>query len=164
MKATNLLIEHHVQLKSTFNLLLKGNGHSAELREKLATNLTAHMVIEQEIFYPAALIVNEELVLDGYEEHIVARFALRRLMKTPVTDRTFKAKVKMLKDLIEHHIQEEEEELFPRAEKAFGESSAALCAKMKTLYEATVKSGYERIVEPGGPALMSARAPSVAHA
>ncbi len=88
MKATNLLIEHHVQLKSTFNLLLKGNGHSAQLREKLATNLTAHMVIEQEIFYPAALIVNEELILDG----------------------------------------------------------------------------YERIVEPGGPALMSARAPSVAHA
>ena len=48
------------------------------------------MVIEQELFYPAVLRVKEDLILEGYEEHAAARFALKRLMKTEPSDRTFK--------------------------------------------------------------------------
>lgn len=130
----------------------------------LGTSLSAHMVIEQELFYPAVLKLKEDLVLEGYEEHAVARFALKRLMKTTASDQTFKAKVTTLKEIIEHHAKEEEDTLFPASEKALGEGSASLCSKMKALFNSTAKGGYDRAVGPGGSAIKSAKAPSVAHA
>jgi iron-sulfur cluster repair protein YtfE (RIC family) len=160
MKATELLKKQHDEVKAIFKGLEKGNGHTKALLEKLANNLAAHMVIEQELFYPAVLAAKEDLVLEGYEEHAVARFALKRLMKTEPSDRSFKATVTTLKELIEHHVEEEEEEMFPRAEKALGDGSEALCAEMKALFEKTVKAGYENTVGRGGAAVTSASAPA----
>lgn len=162
MKATALLKKQHDEVRNIFKLLEKGNGHSNELLGKLATSLAAHMVIEQALFYPAVLKVNEDLLLEAYEEHEVARFALKRLVKTKPNDRTFKAKVTTLKEIIEDHVAEEENELFPAAEKALGATSETLCAKMKTLFDKTAKGGYEQAVGPGGSAISSARAPSAA--
>ena len=119
------------------------------------------MAIEQELFYPAVLNVKEDLVLEGYEEHAVARFALRRLWETEPSDQTFKAKVTTLKELIEHHAEEEEDDLFKKAEVALGARSAELCAEMLALFDATMKEGYERAVGRGGPAVTSARAPDL---
>ncbi len=160
MKATELLKRQHDEVSAIFKGLEKGNGHSKALLDKLGNSLAAHMVIEQELFYPAVLAVKENLVLEGYEEHAVARFALKRLMQTDPSDRTFKAKVKTLKEIIEHHVEEEEEDMFPRAEKALGDRSEALCAEMKTLFEKTVKEGYENAVGRGGAAVTSASAPA----
>jgi len=162
MKATALLKKQHDEVRTIFKLLEKGNGHSSELLTKLANSLAAHMVIEQELFYPAVLKVKEDLILESYEEHEVARFALKRLIKTKPADRTFKAKVTTLKEIIEDHAKEEENELFPAAEKALGASSETLCSKMKTLFDKTTRGGYEQAVGPGGPAITSARAPSPA--
>jgi hemerythrin superfamily protein len=143
MKATALLKKQHDEVRSIFKQLEKGHGHANELRVKLASALAAHMVIEQELFYPAVLKVKEDLILESYEEHEVARFALKRLMKTKLTDRTFKAKVTTLKEIIEDHAKEEENELFPAAEKVLGASSETLCSKMKTLFDRTTSGGYE---------------------
>jgi hemerythrin-like domain-containing protein len=159
MKASTLLKKQHQEVKELFNELEKANGASSKYLRKLADSLAAHMVIEQELFYPAVLKVKEDLVLESYEEHAVARFALKRLMKTEPTDRTFKAKVTTLKELIEHHVGEEEEDLFPNAEKALGDKSEELCVQMKALFEKTVKSGYDHMVQRGGPAVTSASAP-----
>ncbi len=163
MKATELLKEQHAEVRSLFERLLKGNGESKELLKKLATSLSAHMAIEQELFYPAVLKVKEDLVLEGYEEHAVARFALKRLMKTSPSDQTFKAKVTTLMEIIEHHVEEEEEDMFPASEKALGDGSTALSKKMKELFDATAKGGYESAVGPRGPAIRSAKAPSLDH-
>ena len=160
MKATALLKKQHAEARSIFKLLEKGNGQSSELLTKLANSLAAHMVIEQELFYPAVLKVKEDLILESYEEHEVARFALKRLMRTKPTDRTFKAKVTTLKEIIEDHMQEEEGELFAAAEKALGASSERLCARMAKLFSTTAKVGYQRAVGRGGSAVTSARAPA----
>jgi len=159
MKATALLTKQNQEVRAVFKQLDKGNGQSVVLLDKLATNLAAHMVIEQELFYPAVLKVNEDLVLESYEEHEVARFALKRLMKTLVTDRTFKAKVTTLKEIIQDHMEEEEEDLFPASEKALGDTSDALCTQMKARFEKTAKGGYDRAVGKNGAALTSANAP-----
>ena len=161
MKATALLKEQHDEVRSIFKQLEKGNGHSKALLQKLANSLAAHMVIEQELFYPAVMRVKEDLILEGYEEHAVARFALKRLMKTAPSDRTFLAKVKTLEEIIEDHASEEEDELFARAEKALGAGSEELCKRMKTLFEKTVKAGYEVAVGRGGEAVTSAKAPAM---
>jgi hemerythrin-like domain-containing protein len=160
MKATSLLKKQHDDVRKIFKLLGKGNGHSNELSTKLADSVTAHMVIEQTLFYPAVLMVKEDLILESYEEHVVARFALKRLMKTKPTNRTFMAKVKTLKEIIEDHAKEEEVELFPAAEKALGATSETLCSKMQTLFDKTTRGGYEQALAPHGPAITSARTSS----
>jgi predicted DNA-binding protein len=162
MKATALLTKQHREVRTIFKQLEKGNGQSNALLAKLATNLAAHMAIEQEFFYPAVLKVKKDLILEAYEEHEVARFALNRLLKTPVSDRTFKAKVTTLKEVIEHHVEEEEEDLFPASEAALGSSSHDLCTKMKARFEETKSGGYERALGKGGSAVTSASAPQAA--
>lgn len=112
-----------------------------------------------ELFYPAVMKVKKDLVLEGYEEHAVARFALMRLWETVVSDQTFEAKVVTLKEIIEHHA-EEEEGLLPKAEKALGDRSEVLGAEMKALYLATMEDGYVHAVGRGGSAATISRAPS----
>ena len=162
MKATALLTKQHQEVRAIFKQLEKGNGQSRALLAKLATNLAAHMVIEQELFYPAVLKVKEDLILESYEEHEVARFALERLLKTPVSDRTFMAKVITLKEIIEHHVEEEEEDIFPASEKALGGRSDDLCTKMKARFEETKSGGYQRALGKGGSVVTSAKAPQAA--
>ncbi len=162
MKATELLKQQHDEVKAIFKKLEKSNGNSKALVEQLANNLAAHMVIEQELFYPAVLEAKKDLVLEGYEEHAIARFELKRLLKASPGDPSFQAKVKTLEELIEHHVEEEEEEMFPRAEKVLGEGSDDLCLQMKQLFESTKKAGYAKVLGRGGAAVTSAAAP-VAH-
>jgi hypothetical protein len=64
MKATVLLKRQHDEVRSIFKQLEKANGHSKDLLKKLAADLAAHMVIEQELFYPAVVNVKEALVLE----------------------------------------------------------------------------------------------------
>jgi hypothetical protein len=73
MNATELLKHHHAQLHATVKLLLKGDDHCRALLDKLATVLTAHMVIEQELFYPA-----------GYEQTVAPGGAAITSGRAPV--------------------------------------------------------------------------------
>ncbi|WP_394821675.1 hemerythrin domain-containing protein [Pendulispora albinea] len=164
MKATELLKKQHNEVKNLFSQLERGNGNAKTLLNELANNLAAHMVIEQEIFYPAVLEADKDLVLESYEEHAVARFALKRLMRAQKNDDTFKAKLITLKEIIEHHVEEEEEELFPKAEKALKERSTELGVEMKSLFDETKRLGYERVVGKGGVAVTSGHAPASARA
>ncbi len=97
MKATELLKHQHDEVKAIFKQLEGKADHAKARVEKLANSLSAHMVIEQELFYPAVFEADEDLVLESYEEHAVARFALKRLLKTEPSDETFAAKVTTLK-------------------------------------------------------------------
>ena len=100
MKASELLKHQHDEVKALFKQLEAGKGNAKALLEKLANSLSAHMVIEQELFYPAVLEADKDLVLESYEEHAVARFALKRLLKTDPKNETFQARVTTLKELI----------------------------------------------------------------
>jgi iron-sulfur cluster repair protein YtfE (RIC family) len=88
-----------------------------ELLERLAADLKAHEKIEEEIFYPALKKYEKakEIVLEGYEEHHVADLILEELQKTDVTDERWGAKFSVLKENLEHHIEEEEEDMFKKA-------------------------------------------------
>jgi hypothetical protein len=144
MKATELLEKQHRKVKTLLGKLVKGDGNAAAILEEVASDLAAHMVIEQEIFYPAALGAKEDLVLEGYEEHAAAEDALKRLLKTDPADVTFKAKATVLKELILHHVEEEEEELFPAAEKKLGaEKLTELCTAMKSLFDEMIEGGMK---------------------
>ena len=143
MKATALLKTQHKKVKSIFKKLGKAHSESKALVTALADDLAAHMLIEEVLFYPTVRKLKEALVLEGYEEHAIARFALKRLLATSPADETFKAKVTALKEIIDVHVEEEEQDLFPKVSKAMSaEALSELGAKMKALFDATVASGH----------------------
>ena len=92
-----------------------------ELFETLKSEMLIHERIEEEIFYPALKSHPKarDIVLEGYEEHHVVDEIMGELETTPVTDETWGAKFKVMKENIEHHIEEEEGEMFKQARQIF---------------------------------------------
>ena len=114
--------------------------------DELANNLVAHMAIEQDILYPAIREVDEKLVNESYEEHALAEVALRRLLATHPDEPVFEARLTALKELIEHHVTEEEEELFPQVEEALDAAVLARLAKaMKPRFDEVYETGFARL-------------------
>ncbi len=142
MKATTLLEKQHRKVEATFKKLGSGKGDLSALVTALANDLAAHMVIEQEIFYPAVKSIKTDLVLESYEEHAIAQYALERLIATKTDAESFQARVTALKELIEHHVEEEEDDLFPKVEKALGDELEVLGKQMKARFGEVVEEGY----------------------
>ena len=144
MKATELLKRQHREVKGLFRDMKKARGARGRRSgmEQIATQLRAHMRIEEEIFYPAVQEIGtkkaEELVPEAYEEHHVASLVLDELPKVDPKDERFEAKMTVLEELIEHHVEEEEKELFKVAEKLGAERLAELGEAMKAAFERAV--------------------------
>jgi iron-sulfur cluster repair protein YtfE (RIC family) len=147
---TILLTTQHEKVKAIFARLEKGRRPAGPLLEELANNLAAHMAIEQDIYYPAVKAVDEDLVLESYEEHSLAELGLKRLLATSPDDESFKARVTAVKELIEHHVEEEEDELFPEADKKLDAATlAALGKNMKARFKAVLAGGFKAAVPAG---------------
>jgi iron-sulfur cluster repair protein YtfE (RIC family) len=104
--------------------------------EQITERLQTHMMIEEAIFYPAVQEVansgkNEELVPEAYEEHHVVKLVLDELPDVDPEDERFKAKMTVLSELVDHHVQEEEKELFKVAEKLGKDRLEELGAEME---------------------------------
>jgi hemerythrin-like domain-containing protein len=149
MKATSLLEDQHRKVEALFEKLESGGADRAVLDE-LANSLAAHMAIEQDIFYPAIKEVDSDLVNESFEEHSIAEVALKRLLATDSDDDSFEARVTALKELIEHHVEEEEEELFPAVEKALSAETLEKLGKvMSRRFEEVLSAGFESAVPQG---------------
>lgn len=108
------------------------------------------MAIEQDIFYPAIKTVDEDLVRESYEEHSLAELALKRLLACDPQDPSFAAHVTATKELIEHHVKEEEEDMFPQAEKKLGDDKLnELGDQMKARFDEVVAAGFQAAVPKG---------------
>jgi hemerythrin superfamily protein len=151
MNATELLEKQHRKVEAIFSKLEDEEklSDAKELVEELANDLAAHMTIEQELFYPAVRAVDSELVAESFEEHALAEVALKRLL-TSDSPQAFKARVTALKELIQHHVKEEEDELFPKVDKALDdEKLEELGEQMETLFERVVDAGYKKVIPKG---------------
>jgi hypothetical protein len=131
MLATKLLRQQHRHVESVFKQLGKDGTQKAPLLKDLSDSLAAHMAIEQDIFYPAIMSIDPDLVHESYEEHSLAEVALKRLLATDPADESFQARVTATKELIQHHVEEEE------MEARFEEAKAAG-------FEANVPEGCDR--------------------
>ena len=150
MKATTLLEKQHRKVEAIFKKLEAGKGAHAELLAELANDLAAHMTIEQELFYPAIQGVDPDVVAESYEEHAVAELALKRLVATSPRAEEWKARVVVLRELIEHHVEEEETDLFPMVEKKLAlEHLNELGKQMKSRFQEVVEAGFEAALPEG---------------
>src|SRR5258708_6458556 len=150
MKASALLKKQHRKVEETFGKLEKGKGDLSALLTSLANDLAAHMTIEETIFYPSVRSIDPDLVGESYEEHAMAQLALKRLLSVTTDDTTFKAKVTALKELIEHHVEEEEDELFPEVdEKVEADRLEQLGTEMLAAFEEAAERGYQDLLPAG---------------
>ncbi|MFM2077699.1 MAG: hypothetical protein RJA49_1589 [Actinomycetota bacterium] len=88
---------------------------------RLIEALTVHAAIEEMVFYPAvrkALAGTNAMVLEALEEHHVVKVLLKELEGMPATDERFVAKVTVLAEIVRHHVDEEEKDLFPQVRSA----------------------------------------------
>jgi len=121
MDAIKLLETQHKEVKALLEKVVETSGQEGQkLLQEITKNLLAHMVIEQEIFYPAAAKADLPDIEEGYEEHFVAREMINRALQAKGDKPLFQARCKVLKELIEHHVKEEESELFATIKKSLG--------------------------------------------
>jgi hemerythrin superfamily protein len=140
MKATDLLKKQHKNVKALFKKVDKTEDgrQRRQLMDEIANELKIHTKIEEEIFYPAVREIGtekaEEMIDEAFEEHHVVDLVLAELPKVDPEDERFAAKMTVLSELVEHHADEEEEEMFPMAEKKLGaEELKALGARMEQM-------------------------------
>lgn len=149
-QATALLKEQHRKVEALFKQIEGARSRKEELVTELANDLAGHMKIEQDIFYPRVRELDEDLVLESFEEHSLAEVALKRLLETSPEEETFDARLSVLKELIQHHVQEEEKSLFPKVDKKLdAEESEQLASEMKAVFEDAVADGYEAVLPEG---------------
>jgi len=125
MKATDLLKKQHKEVKALFKKVEKTENarERRQLMEEISQQLELHTQIEEEIFYPAvrqSAKKAEEMIDEAYEEHHVVKLVLKELPQVNPEDERFEAKMTVLSELIEHHVEEEEGEMFKVAEKNLG--------------------------------------------
>lgn len=127
MDAIKLLKEDHDKVGDLLEQLAGTTPRSekkrSELLSKITEELEVHTQIENEIFYPAFKKAGEKsddakMFFEAREEHrAIGELVLPDLNKTPTTSEQFSGRAKVLKELVEHHVKEEEGEMFPRARK-----------------------------------------------
>ena len=126
--AITLLKEDHAKVKKLLSQLDKAQapGRRDELLEKIVHEVEVHTRLEEEIFYPAFHEAGRKkddgkLFHEAIAEHGAVKMIMPDLLQTERDSEEFAGKAKVLKDLIEHHAEEEEKEMFPRAKALLSE-------------------------------------------
>jgi len=123
--AVDLLITDHNNVKALFEQYEDLGDRAFASKKKLATQicleLTKHATAEEEIFYPAVRAANkenEDMVDEAVVEHGSAKELIAQILAMEPDEPLYDAKVKVLSEQIEHHVEEEETEMFPKARKS----------------------------------------------
>jgi Hemerythrin HHE cation binding domain len=142
MKATDLLKKQHKEVKALFKKVenTEGARERRRLMNEISIALEGHASIEEEMFYPAVRGLEtrkaEEMVLEAFEEHHVVKLVLAELPQVDPADERFEAKMTVLSELVEHHADEEEKEMFKLAQKLGKDELEALGEQMEERFEA----------------------------
>jgi hemerythrin superfamily protein len=143
--ARKLLRQDHEAVSALFEryekLTKRGtDARKGEVARKICSELTVHATIEEEIFYPALREQDpdaEDLLDEADVEHAGMKDLIAQIESSSPSDDHFDAKVKVLGEYVQHHVKEEQNEIFPAARaaaldlKALGEALAARKAELK---------------------------------
>lgn len=131
MNALELLKDDHDQVRELLTQLVNTSESAykkrPDLLAKIEKEMKVHTQIEEEIFYPAFKKANgkenDKMYFEAFEEHrAVEDLVIPDLKKADPEGTAFSGRAKVLKELIEHHAEEEEEEMFEQARKSMSES------------------------------------------
>ncbi|MBX8621787.1 hemerythrin domain-containing protein [Pseudomonas glycinae] len=148
MNAIDLLKTDHEKVKGILNQLSESTDRAlkkrAELLDKLELEITIHTQLEEQILYPAFKEAGgkeqDEMYYEAKEEHrTVDSLVLPDLKSTDPSTPEFAGRVKVVKELLEHHIEEEETEMFPQARKLLGKAKLEELGKEMEVMKASLK-------------------------
>src|SRR6476620_11570181 len=127
MDAITLLKNDHKTVSALFKRFDKlgdrAEKSKREIVDKIIEELSIHAAIEEQLFYPAArecVPETEDHVLESLEEHHIVKWVLSELDGMDPSAERFDAKVTVLKENVEHHVEEEEGEFFPKVRNELG--------------------------------------------
>jgi hemerythrin superfamily protein len=124
MNAIELLKQDHVKVKKLMEEIDSTTERGVKTREELfgrfKREMTVHERIEEEVFYPRLTeqAKTKDIALEGYEEHHVVDLVMAELADVAYDDEHWAAKFTVMKENVEHHIEEEEGEMFKLARQA----------------------------------------------
>jgi hemerythrin-like domain-containing protein len=123
MNAIELLRQDHEVMKALLDKAVELDDpvQRRQALQHIINDFRSHEEIEEKVFYPALKEhpKAKDIVLEGYEEHHVVDLLIEELEAMPPKDERWQAKLKVLKENVEHHIEEEEGEMFKTARKVF---------------------------------------------
>ena len=146
MDAITLLTTDHKKVKRLLTEIESTTERGVKTRTELFATikgeLTVHEIIEEEIFYPElrAHPKAKDIVLEGYQEHHVVDLLMSELESLDVTDETWGPKALVMKENIEHHIEEEEGEMFTKARQVFDRGELADLGERMAARKASAKA------------------------
>lgn len=140
MDPTKLLEADHRQVEDLLDQIESAEAAArAQLVDQLATALRAHMAVEEEVVYPGMEpVTGREKVEEGVNEHLLARQALDQVVELAPDGPGFEGALEVLRTGIEHHVEDEEGEVFPRLR---GEGADRLAAMEERFMEKRAELG-----------------------
>jgi hemerythrin-like domain-containing protein len=150
--AVSVLKAQHREVEGLFERVLSSEepGARKALMREIAQALAMHTKIEEDVFYPAVRSLGteavESLIDEAFEEHHVVDLVLRELPRINPRDDRFAAKMTVLSELVEHHVKEEERDVFKRAQALGKKRLQELGARLEAAarHRARVKPGRAR--------------------
>ena len=139
MNAVKMLKADHDRVQKLFKEFEAAGERAYEkkrgIAEEVFTELEIHTKLEEEIFYPAVQAradkEGEELLAESLQEHHVVDVLMQEIKQLEPSDERFEAKMTVLIENVEHHIEEEEQEMLPDAKKKLGKEVEALGDQME---------------------------------
>lgn len=158
--AIDLLKDQHREVEQLFSAFDKASSpdDKEELFETIADKLAIHTRIEEQYFYPAVTAKKtEDMVLEAFVEHTSIKRLLADLLESDAEDPKFEAQMKVLKEQVEHHVEEEEEQLFPAAKKVLTKDELVALAQEMTALQTELEDSEPRY---GIPEELAGQAPA----
>jgi hypothetical protein len=121
MDAVALLKKDHDDVNAMFEEFESADeDRKFELAAEICQALTVHATIEEEIFYPQVreAIDAEDLMLEAEVEHDSAKYLIERIQEGEIDEVQLSAMIKVLKEYVNHHVEEEQRQMFPRAKRS----------------------------------------------
>jgi hemerythrin superfamily protein len=149
------LKKQHREVEELFEQFESAGEKATKTKERLCREISDHLAvhaeIEEKLFYPEAKQENtEELLRESVEEHLAMKRILADLVEKGTDDEQFEARMTVLKEQVEHHVEEEEKELFPKVRKACSrEELEDLGARMGSMAEELLSEGEPSRSIPG---------------
>ena len=155
MNAIDLLEQQHREVEELFEEFDGAGDGAVKTKERLCREisdaLAVHAEIEEKLFYPESKQENtEEILRESVEEHLAMKRTLADLIESDVDDAQFDARMKVLKEEVEHHVEEERSELFPKVKKNCSkEELEDMGARMQQMAEKLEEEGEPSKSVPG---------------
>lgn len=148
LDAAEMLLADHKRVKDLFRQYSEAGERAYKSKQRLAEQifreLEIHTQLEEEVFYPAVRAVadkeGEELIAESHEEHHVVDLLIAELKALSPEDEVYDAKMTVLCENVDHHIQEEEKEMLPDARKRLRNQLDSLGQEMQVLKKQLVGS------------------------